>query len=56
MEPLRCGDCGKLFEHGESLYFKPVPYLEYMDGKEVILEPYCKYCITSHSVGMKGMT
>jgi hypothetical protein len=50
MEELCCEECKRPFKYGDSLYFKPIPYLEYMDGKEVTMEPYCKYCITSHSL------
>ena len=51
MDVLRCEDCDREFLYGDSLYFKPIPYLDYMDGNEVTMEPYCKYCITSHSLG-----
>ena len=44
-EPLKCEECGREFKYGETLYFKPVPYLQHMDYKEVQLYPYCKYCI-----------
>ena len=53
-EVLRCEDCGYAFKHGENLYFKPIPYLEYMDDKEVTMEPYCKYCITSHAIAWES--
>jgi hypothetical protein len=55
-EQLSCDDCGCIFNYGDSLYFKPIPYIEYMDGGEVTMEPYCKYCITSFSVGGSGRT
>jgi hypothetical protein len=44
-EALRCTDCNYRFNYGDSLYFKPIPYLEYMDDREVTMEPYCKYCV-----------
>lgn len=47
---LRCAECRLQFHYGDTLYFKPVPYLLGMDDEDIEIAPYCKEFIKAFAL------